>query len=176
MAFAETLHGLWDWMRKANWAFLSFVSLGTSSILLFLPIGVLRYLRLDAIKEAYGDVIGLIFIGSLLSCVGHFTMFIAQRITGLEMFASMRIKRNLKRLGNGSRKALRTMYQKGHSSFSLPKGSAEIEALSRLGFIHCGRYVERGNVFCELDGLVLEWFDKHREIIDTFPEEEELPF
>ena len=176
MAFAETLHGLWDWMKKANWSFLSFVSLGTSSILLFLPIRVLRYLRLDAIKEVHGEVIGLIFAVSLVSGIGHLAMLITQRITGLEIFASMRIKRNLKRLGNGSRKALRTMYQKGSSSFSLPKGSAEIEALSRLGFIHCGRYVERGNVFCELDGLVLAWFDKHREIVNTFPEEEEFPF
>ena len=82
----------------------------------------------------------------------------------------------MKRLGLGSRRAIRAMYQDANSTARLSKESAELETLTRFGLIHCGRYISNGFVDCELDGSVVAWLSHHEDILAGFPEPYELPF
>ena len=174
MSVLETLYGIWDWIKHTNWPYVSYLCCIVSAIFLFVPIDLLKYIRLDKPLLCFGQQIGLIFLISAASLLWHVIKWIWHKIIQTDIFVSVRIRRNIKRLGDGSKRALREMYQDRNSATRLSKGSAELETLSKLGFIRCGRYIESGLISCELNGLVANWFNEHKDVIASFPEPDEL--
>lgn len=176
MSFTQTLQGAWDWIRKINWPYTSFLSFVVSGIVLFVPNQYLYHVCLEGICHDFGQCLGLLFLASGTSVFWHAVKWSVERIRQSPPLVSLRIRRNMKRLGFGSRRTIRAMYQDDNSSTLLSKESVELETLSRFGFVHCGKYVVDGNVDCELDGSVILWLSKHEDILAGFPEPDELPF
>ena len=176
MSFTQTLQGAWDWIRKINWPYTSFLLFAVSGIVLFAPSQYLCHVYLDGICHDFGQCLGLLFLASGTSVFWHAVKWSVERIRQSPLLVSLRIKRNIKQLGFGSRRAIRVMYQDDNSSTLLSKESVELEILTKFGFIHCGRYISNGNVKCELNGLVIDWLSKHENLLADFPEPDELPF
>lgn len=176
MSFTQTLQGVWDWIRKINWPYMSFLSFIVSGIVLFVPDQYLCHVCLDSICPDFGQCFGLLFLISGTSVIWHSVKWSTVWVRQSPLLVSCRIKRNMKRLGLGSRRAIRAMYQDANSTARLSKESAELETLTRFGLIHCGKYVVNGHVDCELDGSVILWLSHHEDILAGFPEPYELPF
>lgn len=178
MALSETLHGLWDWVKKVNWVFASWLTLFLSLVLLLAPryTSALKFLKLEGIVTLFDGWLGLSFLISLFAVVWHIMKLIVKYLSNLRVFVAIRISRNIEKLGKGSKRLLREMYENYNSSSRISKTSAEFEVLSRLGLIHCACYAESGVVHCELDGRVIGYLDRHKEILDAFPEPIDYPF
>ncbi len=176
MSFTQTLQGAWDWIRKINWIYVSSLAFGVSGIVLALPDRCLRLLCLDGVRADFGRHLGIVFLFAVISLFWHGFKWAVGIVLMSSPVVSFRIKRNMSRLGRGSKRILRSMYQDADSSMRLSKASVELETLARLGFIHCGGYITNGFVECELNGAVVNWLSNHEDVLANFPEPENLPF
>lgn len=176
MSFTQTLQGAWDWIRKINWLYMSFLAFGVSGILLVASDRSPPFLCLESVRADFGRILGIVFLIAGVSLFWHGAKWSWGMVRTSSPVVSFQIKRNMSRLGQGSKRILRTMYQDADSSMRLSKESAELEILLRIGFIHCGRYIINGFVECELNGAVVNWLSNHEGFLESLPEPEDVPF